>query len=300
MIRSRRARNGAASDNAKVRVRYSEPPLWAGAAALKPSLHDGHVWHAARDLHFAEPLDAVPFALAEALNAASCLPLALAPGAVPRPMIILRGQGSVATSLIKGGRLSGHYMPAVLRFYPFMPLMDPQDHDLVVAGDLAGRHIQPGCPGAGWQDIFDDKGQLAPATAMHLQDLARWQAGRDAALTAARALARAGVLCPAPGFSPGWRSVDLARLAALPAEVVADLHRTGALGLAYALVTAAAHLPRVVQSLTTHDTAEVTTALGQDFIAAMGRAQSDTAGAVHQALALSSEAVAKGQESPFL
>lgn len=300
MIRHKRSRKGAASDIAKVRVRYGEPPLWPGAATLKPSLHNGHVWHPARDLHFAEALDAVPFALSEALTAASCLPLALAPGAVPRPMIILCGPNGAAGRLINAGRLSGHYLPAFLRFYPFMPLLDPVDHDLVVAGDLAGQHIQPGGAGAGWHPVFDDTGQLSAATAKHLDQLAQWQAGRDAALTAARALARADVLCPAPGCAAGWRSVDAARLATLPAETAAGLHGSGALALAYALITGAAHLPRILQGHPQPDAPAVSAPSGQDFIAAMGRAHADASEAVHQPLALSTDRAATGQESPIL
>jgi hypothetical protein len=135
---------------------------------------------------------------------------------------------------------------------------------------MDGAHLLPGQAGAGWMPVFDETGQLAHDAAQRVQAMAQWQAGRDAALVAARALARAGVLCPARGLADGWQTVDPTKLAALPANRAAALHSNGGLGLAHALVTGAGHWPRLFAGQASHvapDTA------GQDFVRAFGLAQ---------------------------
>ena len=269
MIRRKRLVRRGAQD-APVRVRYAEPPLWSGAASLKASLHSGHVWRIPDDLEFAQGLKAVPLALSEALHAAAFLPLALTNDKVPRPMIVMAAVPDMPSPLIVDGRLSGRYLPMILRFYPFLPLRDPQEPALVVAGDMGGVHLLQGQAGAAWMPVFDDTGQLAPDAADRVQGLAQWQAGRDAALAAARGLAQAGVLCPARGLADDWQTVDPALLAALPPERVAAMHDSGALALAHALITGAGHWPRLYTSQAPYTTK---VSAGQDFLQAFGRAQ---------------------------
>lgn len=269
MIRRRRLARGGA-DAAPVRVRYAEPPLWSGAVSLKATLHNGHIWRLPDDLRFAQGLAALPLALSEALHAAAYLPLALTSDQVPRPMILLAAGQGTASPLIVEGRLSGRYLPAILRFYPFLPLRDLQERDLLVAGDMEGAHLLEGQAGAGWMPVFDETGQLAPDATQRVQDMAQWQAGRDAALVAARDLAKAGLLGPARGLDEGWQSVDPAKLAGLPSDRAAALHDSGALALAHALITGAGHWPRLHAGQAPRvgpDTA------AQDFMQAFGRAQ---------------------------
>ena len=269
MIRRRRLVRGG-GDAAPVRVRYAEPPLWSGAVSLKATLHGGHIWRLPEDLRFAESVAMLPLALAEALQAAAYLPLALTSDQVPRPMILLAAQAGTASPLITAGRLAGRYLPAILRFYPFLPHRDPAERHLVVAGDMAGTHLLQGQAGGRWMPVFDETGQLAPDAALRVQAMAQWQAGRDAALVAARALSQAGVLCPARGLAEGWQTVDPAKLAALSPDLAATLHRNGGLALAHALITGAAHWPRLFAAQASHVAADTA---GQDFLQAFGRAQ---------------------------
>ena len=269
MIRRRRLVRGG-GDAAPVRVRYAEPPLWSGAVSLKATLHGGHIWTLPADLRFAERVAMVPLALAEALQAAAFLPLALTSDQVPRPMILLAAQAGTASPLIAAGRLAGRYLPAILRFYPFLPYRDPQERHLLVAGDMGGAHLLEGQAGGKWMPVFDETGQLAPDAAQRVQAMAQWQAGRDAALAAARALSQAGVVCPARGLADGWQTVDPAKLAALSPDRAAILHRNGGLALAHALITGAGHWPRLFAGQAPHVAADTA---GQDFLQAFGRAQ---------------------------
>ena len=271
MIRRKRLVQRGAT-KAPLRIRYAEPPLWSGAVSLKPTLHGGHVWRLPEDLGFASGLSALPLTLSEGLHAAAFLPLALTTDKVPRPMILLAAGPDMPSPLVADGRLAGRHMPMILRFYPFLPLRDPQERDLVVAGDMGGGHLLQGRAGAGWLPVFDDTGELAPEAARRVQGLAAWQAGRDAALAAAGALARAGVLCTARGLAEGWQTVDPALLAALPSERVAAMHASGALALAHALITGAGHWPKLHTGQSRPMTADKA---GQDFLQAFGRAQAD-------------------------
>lgn len=271
MIRRKRLVQSGAT-KAPLRIRYAEPPLWSGAVSLKATLHGGHVWRIPEHLGFAAGLSAVPLALSEALHAAAFLPLALTTGKVPRPMILLAAGPDTASPLVVDGRLSGRYMPMVLRFYPFLPLRDLQERSLVVAGDTGGGHLLQGRAGAGWLPVFDAAGQLATETAKRVQGLAEWQAGRDAALAAAQVLEQAGVLAPARGLAEGWQTVDPSLLAALPSDRVAAMHDSGALALAHALITGAAHWPRLHAGQSRPVPVD---RAGQEFLQAFGRAQAD-------------------------
>lgn len=265
----RRAFARRAAPPAMRQARFHEPPLFSGAVALQAGPHGGLVWQAPRDLRFAEACTALPIALPEALAAAASLPLALAPGRVPRPMVVLSPGGDTRTPLLRDGRLVGRYLPAILRFYPFLPVLDGPGLRAVVAGDLAGAHLLKGRASDGWRPVFGPGGQLAPEAAERVQALSVWQAQRDAALSAARALKAAGLLRPAPLAGEGWQTVDPARLPDLPEPTLGRLNRCGALALAYALVTGATHLPRLVAA--EHSAVPASLAAGGDFLAAFAR-----------------------------
>jgi hypothetical protein len=271
---------GAALPN----LRYSEPPLWQGAA-LQPSVHTAHLWRAPPDLGFAAHLSALPFALTEATICAAHLPLALTAEAVPRPMIVLNAQGDGGPSpLIDQGRLLAGYLPAVLGLYPFFCQRHARTQALELAADMQGACIlaeMAGTASAGWQPIFDDSGQLSPALQARKTALATWQNSRDAAINAARALASLGLLCHAPLIGPAWQSVDTDRLMQLDGAALARLSQSGALALAYALVIGAAHLPRLVQGMVQGrgsaagsgaQTGTVPSRAAQDFMAAFAMA----------------------------
>jgi 23S rRNA pseudouridine2605 synthase len=55
-------------------------------------------------------------------------------------MILLAAQAGTASPLIAAGRLAGRYLPAILRFYPFLPYRDPQERPTVF------QHLPPTLP----------------------------------------------------------------------------------------------------------------------------------------------------------
>lgn len=289
--RKRLTRQGA--QDARGRVRYVETAPWPGAQVLRPAQHGGLTWRAPVDLHFADAVEALPLSLSEVMLAAAHLPLVLSDGAVPRPMVLLRARGAQQGLIVKG-RIASRYLPQILRFYPFCPLPQPQVGQLVLAGDLDGGYLGYAQDG---QAVFDSAGQLSPPVAQLVQHLTQWQAGRDAALIAAKALARADLLRPAHSAAPGWRMVDPQKLADLDAATVAILHQTGALALAHAVIISTGHMARLLDhgSATATGLPDGPTApmplAGQDFIAAMARAQEDTSQTLFDALASQPPAV---------
>ena len=257
-------------------IRYAEPPLWHGTA-LQCNTHAAHLWRTPKDLGFAAHLTTVPFALSEALSCAAHLPLALTADSVPRPMIVLNAGGDGPSPLIDQGRLLAGYMPAVLGLYPFFGLRSGPNQALELAADLQGGSVISGTPSAGWQTIFDESGQLSPALVTRRTAVATWQNGRDAAIHAARSLASLGLLCPAPLLGPTWQSIDSTRLMQLDGPTLARLSPSGALGLAYALLIGAAHLPRLVlgrsgPSRESPQTADPPRRAAQDFLSAFALA----------------------------
>jgi hypothetical protein len=253
-----------------------EAPLFASAVSLDPARHSAHVWRPPKDLGFARHLGALPLALTEVLRAAAFLPMAIAAGPVPRPMVVMSAMPGTPSPLIREGRILGRHVPAILRFYPFLPM--PGAADGVPGGDPEGGLLLQGQVSAGWHPVFGPDGALSAPTAERVAALATWQKGRQAALAAARALSEAGVLCPAPVLSDDtWLSVDPDRLMGLPAAQVAALNRSGAMALGYALMTAASHLPSLVESSgTVAPRAAATSSAASGFIAAFAQAGAET------------------------
>lgn len=264
----RRAANLAVVQGARI----TEPPLCAGVAALSRAQHQGYVWRAPRDLDFAARLGALPITMPEVLRLAAALPLAIAAGDVPRPMAVLSVQDGGASPLITQGRIAGDLAPAILDFYPFVPMADAAAGHL--GGDFGGNCLTVGNAGAGWLPLFGADGALGADVAARIAGLPNWQIARQSVLAAARALDDAGLLCPAPLLGDrGWRSVDAAALLALRGARLDHLNACGGLALAYGLLVGAAHLPRLVRRAA--PAARPVDAAG-DFIAAFAQAQANT------------------------
>ena len=278
MMRGRRTLRHAVGRVVPQAVGVNDPPLVEQAVGLDPSRHGGHVWRVPDSLAFAATVTAVPLALTEVLRAAAFLPLAIRAGDEPRPMVVLSsGGGGHSRSLIQGGRIAGRMVPAILRFYPFVPMLGASGWFL--GGDLAGGWMRPGPPDQDWHPIFGSDGQLSSAAAERVQALTTWQTGRAAALNAARGLAQAGLLCPAPVLNdPNWLSVDPDRLMALRGQDLDRLNRDGALALGYALLTGACQMPRLLDQGRAAPPTAVADGAASGFIAAFAKAQGDAVG----------------------
>ncbi len=136
------------------------------------------------------------------------------------------------------GHWTGNYLPAVLRTWPFRLLTESDDEGArPVAVHQPALSLTEGDP------LFDDQGQEMPWLQAVLQELVAVDAAASTTSDAVAALDGAGLLhertltVVLPGGRQlelnGFLSVDEARLNALDAVQAGQLHRQGALALAY-------------------------------------------------------------------
>ena len=136
------------------------------------------------------------------------------------------------------GKWLGDYLPAVLRTWPFR-LLDKEDDEGArpIAVQREALSVTQG------DDLFDDNGQEMPWLKAVMQELVALDAGEATTSAMVNALHAAGVLTERAlqAVLPngrqmeltGFLSVDEHKLHALEDKVVADLHRQGALAMAY-------------------------------------------------------------------
>lgn len=172
--------------------------------------------------------------------------------AVEFPCVMTRGAGGggkllAITGLENGrnlyvdeatGRWTGNYLPAVLRTWPFRLLAEPDaDNARPVAVHQPALSLGEGEP------LFDEQGREMPWLQAVLQELVALDAAAATTSAAVAALDKAGLLhertlqVVLPGGRQveltGFLSVDEAKLDALDAAQAGELHRQGALALAY-------------------------------------------------------------------
>ena len=133
---------------------------------------------------------------------------------------------------------TANYMPAVMRTWPFR-LLDQVDEEgsRPIAVQRAALNVVAG------DALFDDQGQEAPWLKGIMQELVALDAAEATTSQMVSALHAAGVLTERAlqAVLPngrqmeltGFLSVDEHKLNALEDKVVADLHRQGALAMAY-------------------------------------------------------------------
>jgi hypothetical protein len=166
------------------------------------------------------------------------------------PCVMTHGEGGgrllAITGLEQGrnlfvgdqGQWTGDYVPAVMRTWPFRLLNQVDDEGArPIAVHREALSLSEG------EALFDDKGQEAPWLQGVMQELVALDAGEATTSTMVNALHAAGVLTERAlqAVLPsgrqmeltGFLSVDEHKLNALSDKVVADLHRQGALAMAY-------------------------------------------------------------------
>lgn len=136
------------------------------------------------------------------------------------------------------GHWSGHYLPAVLRTWPFRLLTEVDDE----GARLVAVH-RPALSASTGDALFDDQGQESPWLQAVLRELVALDAGATTTAEQVAALDAAGLLHERTlqAILPsgrqmeltGFLSVDEAKLNALDPALAGELHRQGALSLAY-------------------------------------------------------------------
>ncbi|MBK5969055.1 MULTISPECIES: SapC family protein [Thiorhodovibrio] len=212
---------------------------------LSPSQH-GDLRLAPGPLRHLEERPLVELGVAEAARAALDLPL----------VFIAREEGLHLCALLSPtatdnaqlgprGRWMGGYMPALIRAHPLVlgPAREGATAPVLIDPDSDWFSRDQGEP------LFDAQGQPSAVVTQRMERLRTLapNPARDAPVLAA--VAASGVLAPwegAPKALPGpLLSASPARLAALEAEVLLQLHAAGALGLLYLQEASRARLVRL-------------------------------------------------------
>lgn len=195
-------------------------------------------WRPAKDMRFAESLEAIALAVAEVPLVAQSVPVAVMhTDAGWRVMAVFSPANGANHFVTEEGHWRGHYVPSLLRSYPFM-----------LHGDIADRQVRlwptvkPEPLGEGIEPLLID-GQPTERVQQTMSFLI-WAHGEIAkADEAITILQEAGVLDPwylsgfEQGLSLGGKAlyvVDANRFGALPETLFLKLRKVGALPWIYA------------------------------------------------------------------
>lgn len=192
-----------------------------------------------RDMNWVRGLITVNLAASEMPSAALAFPCVMTHGEGGGRLLAITGLEQGRNLFVDGkGHWLGDYLPAVLRTWPFR-LLDKEDDQGArpIAVQREALNLTEG------DNLFDDKGQEMPWLQGVMQELVALDAAEATTSTMVNALHAAGVLTERAlqAVLPngrqmeltGFLSVDEHKLHALEDKVVADLHRQGALAMAY-------------------------------------------------------------------
>lgn len=192
-----------------------------------------------RDMNWVKGLITINLAASEMPSAALAFPCVMTHSEAGGRLLAVTGLEQGRNLFVDHkGHWTGDYMPAVLRTWPFR-LLDQTDDEGArpIAVQREALNLTKG------DDLFDDKGQEMPWLQGVMKDLVALDAGEATTSTMVSALHAAGVLTERAlqAVLPsgrqmeltGFLSVDEHKLNALEDKVVADLHRQGALAMAY-------------------------------------------------------------------
>lgn len=192
-----------------------------------------------RDMTWVSGLITVNLAAAEMPAAALVFPCVMTHGEEGGRLLAITGLEQGRNLFVGAqGQWLADYMPAVLRTWPFRLLNQLDDEGArPIAVQRDALNLSEG------DALFDDKGQEAPWLQGVMQELVALDAGEASTSAMVNALHAAGVLneravqAVLPNGRQmeltGFLSVDENKLNALEDKVVADLHRQGALAMAY-------------------------------------------------------------------
>ena len=192
-----------------------------------------------RDMNWVRGLITINLAAAEMPSAALAFPCVMTHGQSGGRLLAIAGLEQGSNLFVDNkGHWTGGYLPAVLRTWPFR-LLDKEDEEGArpIAVQREALSVSQG------DALFDEQGQEMPWLKAVMQDLVALDAGETTTSEMVNALHAAGVLTERAlqAVLPngrqmeltGFLSVDEHKLNALEDKVVADLHRQGALAMAY-------------------------------------------------------------------
>ncbi|TXI74222.1 MAG: hypothetical protein E6Q49_02240 [Limnohabitans sp.] len=193
-----------------------------------------------RDMHWVSGLISVAIAAAEMPSAALEFPCVMTRGTDGggRLLAITGLEHGRNLFVDAQGHWSGNYLPAVLRTWPFRLLTEVDDE----GARLVAVH-RPALSVSQGDALFDEQGKETPWLQALLRELVALDAAASSTAEQVAALDAAGLLherslqAILPGGRQleltGFLSVDETKLNALEPAVAGELHRKGALSLAY-------------------------------------------------------------------
>lgn len=192
-----------------------------------------------RDMGWVKSLITINLAASEMPSAALAFPCVMTHSEAGGRLLAVTGLEQGRNLFVDDkGRWLGEYLPAVMRTWPFR-LLDQADEEGArpIAVQRDALNLTQG------DDLFDDKGQEKPWLQSVMKELVALDAAEATTSEMVSALHAAGVLTERAlqAVLPsgrqmeltGFLSVDEHKLNALEDKVVADLHRQGALAMAY-------------------------------------------------------------------
>jgi hypothetical protein len=224
---------------------------------VSPDRHGAQLWQRFRSYDFVQDLPLVPIVLGEQEQTAAALPIIAAPidGGL-WPVAVTR-LGAKTALVAPNGVWRGAYVPSILRVHPFGAQVHPKGEQAVLLVNEASGLIAPAPQtGDGWEPFFSPDGALTPLLAQVVQFFADRIPAEARTRAAMAALAQAGILTATAPFAgadaakalpEGARHIDADKLAGLSRTDLSQLHRTGALALAHAMLVSRHHVSFLAQ-----------------------------------------------------
>jgi len=176
--------------------------------------------------------------------------------------IAVFGLGDKQNLYAEGGKWRAHYVPALLRAYPFGIARQDETRVVVIMDEgFAGWSTTDG------QALFDDAGQPTPFLAGMRDQLEKIEIEIQRTRLFGSLLVEADLLSPMRFDATlptgktlsvdGFLTVDEKKFAALPDAKVLEMHKNGALGLIHAHQISLRHMRRLVEWHVARDPAPV-------------------------------------------
>ena len=205
------------------------------------------------DFDFAARTNIIPLLVNETSQAVRYYPLVFVPGTKDEPLVLaaMVGVGDGLNRFVGSDKQwrSNTYIPAYVRQYPFVAVNTPDGKDTVLAIDTSAKWIQVKGPMA----FYGADGKPTERLEQTLAFSRDFQLYAKRTSAMVQALQEAGVLEEATlNLSPqgttkartisGFVIVSETKLNALSEEAVLKLHKSGAMGLAYAQLLSLSNL----------------------------------------------------------
>lgn len=210
---------------------------------VSPERHGAQRWRRFSSYSFVQDHPLVPIVLGEEMQVAASLPILFA-SLKGRIMPVAVTRLGTSTALVApNGSWRGSYVPSILRVHPFAARQSEDGKFALLVDEQSGLlSNDPADPA-----FFGADGEISPELAQVVAFFrSRVQAETDTRAAMA-ALAKTRALVPArlpegSALPEGLCEIDPAALKSLGRVDLAELHRTGALGLVYATLVARQHL----------------------------------------------------------